>query len=353
MAKKLDLRSKAAPSAQDVSKTTPITGLPLPMGETVNLSPEEREFLEAAGWKDGDPIVDLNEFLAKARQEQTDIVAKMSTSDERLSVPEITSFEDLSDEKQQELIQAFDDLRTKHANAPEAAVVPEGAHPSVAEAIEIASQPSNEGGVEVVDDPSQAVEAPTTESSGWGTELTPDRACPHCGWDTHIKETADISEEDRQSFYMSILGGGRFYKDVNILGQAVTVRLRTITTAEADMALQQTSYDFRDGLIPDQGEFYRVYSNYRLALSIERVSTPAKITDIPVIADIEWDKPEIGEPAQTPIPVLENWLHDNVLTSESLRRIIGMEHQRFQRIVEKLEARVHDPDFWEGIEPSH
>jgi len=149
---------------------------------------------------------------------------------------------------------------------------------------------------------------------------------------------------------MSILGGTRFYKDAQLFGESVTVRYRTLLTEEADLALQQTSYDFRDGTIPDQGEFYRVFSNYRLAMSIESVSTPSIVHAIPTLDEIEWDVPGEGEPAQTAVPVLEKWLHENVLSSESMRRVIGLEHQRFQRLVEMLEARVDDSDFWKGIE---
>jgi hypothetical protein len=70
---------------------------------------------------------------------------------------------------------------------------------------------------------------------------------------------------------------------------------------------------------------------------------------VPAVQDIEWDAPGLEDPAQTALPVLENWLHDNALVSESMRRVVGLEHQRFQRLVEMLEARVDDSDFWKGI----
>ena len=63
MAKKLDLRKKAAPSAQEAA-TAPVHQLPFPPGEKMKLMPEELEFLKGAGWKEGDPVPDLKAFMA-------------------------------------------------------------------------------------------------------------------------------------------------------------------------------------------------------------------------------------------------------------------------------------------------
>jgi hypothetical protein len=348
MAKKLDLRKKAAPSAQEAA-AVPVNQLPFPPGKKMKLMPEEIEFLKSAGWKEGDPVPDLKAFMAAVAEEQAQAVSDLETSGATPTAPETVNFDDLPPEKQEELTQAFEELREAQAAQPVQPVTPEMVAPGVAEAIEVASQ---EGGLDVVDDPSQAIEASPVDADDdpIGIKQKPSNLCSHCGWDTNIKETPDVTNRDKQDFLMSILGGTRFYKDVHLFGDRVTVQYRTLLTEEADIALQQTAYDFRDGKVPDQGEFYRVFTNYRLAMSIEKISTPSAMNLVPVIADIEWDAPAIGEDAQTALPVLETWLHDNVLSSESMRRVVGMEHQRFQRLVEKLEARVDDSDFWKGIE---
>jgi hypothetical protein len=347
MAKKLDLRTKAAPSAQTVAEA-PVNQLPFPPGEKMRLMPEEIDFLKSAGWQEGDPVPDLKAFMASVAKEQAKAVSDLETSGATPSAPEMLNFEDLPPEKQQELTQAFEELReTQEVQPIQAPPAPEMAAPGVAEAIEVASQ---EDGLEVVDDPSQAVEPEVTpEPDPTGVRLPASRSCDHCGWDLNNKLVPVTTNTDKRDFLASILGGTRFYKDVHLFGESVTVRYRTLRTEEADIALQQASFDFRDGKIPDQGEFYRIFTNYRLAMSIEQISTPGAVHIVPAIGDIEWDVPAQGEPAQTAAPALEAWLHANVLASESMRRVVGLEHQRFQRLVEKLEARVDDSDFWKGI----
>lgn len=349
MAKKLDLRKKAAPSAQEVA--APVNKLPLPPGEKMRLMPEELEFLKSAGWQEGDSVPDLKTYLAAVAAEQTKAVTDLTESGAKATAPEMVNFDDLPQERQDELTAAFEELRTNTEAQPAQITPPEIAAPGVAEALEIASQADTDEGVELVDDPAQAPEqpAPPPTSNRLGTKLQTAKECKHCGWDSNNKEVPEPAIQDKRDFLASILGGTRFYKDVNLFGESVTVRYRTLLTEEADLALQQTSYDFRDGLIPDQGEFYRIFTNYRLAMSIEQISTPSLVHDVPAVQDIEWDAPSLGDPAQTALPVLENWLHDNALVSESMRRVVGLEHQRFQRLVEMLEARVDDSDFWKGI----
>ena len=347
MAKKLDLRTKAAPSAQTAAEA-PVNQLPFPPGEKMRLMPEEIEFLKSAGWKEGDPVPDLKAFMAGVAEEQAKAVSDLETSGATPSAPEMLNFEDLPPEKQQELTQAFEELRETQTVQPMEAHAPEMVAPGVAEAIEVATK---EDELEVVDDPAQAVEpAVTPEPDPFGVNQHQSSSCGHCGWDLNNKFVPETTNTDKRDFLASILGGTRFYKDVHLFGESVTVRYRTLRTEEADIALQQTSFDFRDGKVPDQGEFYRIFTNYRLAMSIEQISTPGAVHIVPSIDDIEWDVPAEGEPAQTAVPVLEAWLHANVLASESMRRVVGLEHQRFQRLVEKLEARVDDSDFWKGIE---
>jgi len=345
--KKFDLRQKPAPPVQE-TVVAPVNQLPFPTGEKLKLTPEEVSFLEAAGWKDGDPIPDLKKFLSQVEAEQAQVVSKLETSGIRPTEPQMVNFEDLPEKKQKELTDAFEELRTAQQASAEQPQVSETVSPGVAEAIAVATQDNS---VEVVDDPAQA--APNVDIDPLGVVQRPDPNCSHCGWDISIKETVHITEKDKQTFLASILGGTRFYKDINLFGDTVTVRYRTLTTVEADLALRQCAFDYRDDKLPDQGEFFRVHSNYRLALSIARVSMAVAIHVVPTIDEIEWDEPAEGEDKQTALPVLEKWLHENVLANESMRRVIGIEHQRFQRLVEKLEARVDDSDFWKGAGPKH
>ena len=344
MAKKKHAR-KAAPAAQEVvQESAPVQRLPLPPGEKIILTDAEREFMEKAGWQEGDPIPDLSVFLTAVRSEQEAATAKLAASGTQPPTQTVVDFDGLSEEKQKEIMEAFNQAKTAQEEEP---VVPAGAAPGVAEAIH-AAHSINEG-IEVVDDPSQNIDEDEDEDedeeSVTGVDISEPRTCPHCGWDY-----AEPGDNDKRLFLASVIGGTRFHKDVELFGGAVSVRYRTLTTEESDLALRQTSFDFRDGKVPDQGEVYRVYTNYRMAMAITSITTPSVVHDLPELADIEWDKPPEGEDEQTALPILEARLNDTVLSSESMRRVVGLEHQRFQRLVERLEARVDDPDFWKGTE---
>lgn len=353
--KKLDLRKKnPAPSAEEAApQPTTIQQFPFTPGEKISLTPEERVVLEAAGWKDGDPLPDLTGFMENIAQEQRDVAQDIATSDSQLGVQKFTEFDELPADKQEEIRVALDTMRTQQEQAIELAeAIPDDAAPGVAEAIRVAGD--FDGGIEVVDDPTAVTTppppTPKKEVSSTGAAPQDSGPCDHCGWDSSLTDTTKPTKQDKYDFLASVLGGTRFYKEMDLFGDNVTVVFRTLTTEEADTALQQTSYDHRDGKVPDQGEFFRVYTNYRLAMSIEKLSTPGDAQIVPSIKDVEWDSPLMSEDPQTPLPTLETWLHANVLKSESMRRVVGMEHQRFQRLVEKMEARVDDADFWKGIE---
>jgi hypothetical protein len=353
--KKLDLRKKkpAPPAAEAVPESTPVAQLPFIPGEKISLTSEERVVLESAGWKEGDPLPDLTGFMENIAQEQRDAAEDVATSGApQLDAQKIAEFDDLPADKQDEIRMALDTMRAQQEQAIELAkVVPADAGPGVAEAIKVAGD--FDGGIEVVDDPTAVPTPPPPvekEISNTHSELSDPSPCEHCGWDPSLTDNTKPTKRDKYDFLASVLGGTRFYKELDLFGESVTVVFRTLTTEEADIALQQTSFDHRDGKVPDQGEFFRVYTNYRLAMSIEKLSTPGDAQIVPSIEDVEWDSPLMSEDPQTPLPTLETWINENILKSESMRRVIGMEHQRFQRLVEKMEARVDDADFWKGIE---
>jgi hypothetical protein len=353
--KKLDLRKKspAPPVSEVVPTTAPVQQLPFAPGEKIKLTPEEREVLESAGWVDGDPVPNIATLMDNIAQEQQGVVQELAESGRELPPQKISDFDDLSDEKKAEIRKAMAGMREQQKiNEELSANTPENLAPGVAEALKVATDPSPppfEEGIEVVDDPAEALEVPPTRSASTKFEASAPAPCEHCGWDPDMKVMSNPTKVDKYHFLASVLGGTRFYKELDLFGGQVTVVFRTLTTEEADVALQQTAFDHRDGKVPDQGEFFRVYSNYRLAMSIEKMSTPGSADTIPILADIEWDAPPASEDPQTALPKLEAWLHENVLNSESMRRVVGLEHQRFQRLVENLEARVDDADFWKGI----
>ena len=84
-------------------------------------------------------------------------------------------------------------------------------------------------------------------------------------------------------------------------------------------------------------------------MGVDKIVVQERTHAIPPVDEIEWDKPKAGEPRQTALPTLLNYVGLHILKNESVRRVVGMTHQKFQRLVERMEANVDNSDFWKGI----
>ena len=351
---KLDLRKDrptVPPAAQAIDGAP--GQLPLEPGKPINLPPDLKTFFGKLGWQDGDPVPNLAAVVEEIQQEQTKALDSASASDAPMVQPgETLDFEQLSEEHQERLIAAMKAAKEQSQRLDEQAskLVDTPSGDGINEAIQVAAAADDADEIEVLNVDTEGLDAEDDEKDLRGTDEAGafDPTCPNCGWDTTNHEAIEVLETDKYAFMASVLGESRFYKDIELFGGAVTVRYRTLTTQEADLALEQCSNDYRDGVIEDQNSFFRKHADYRLCMGVDKIVVQERTHAIPPVDEIEWDKPKAGEPRQTALPTLLNYVGLHILKNESVRRVVGMTHQKFQRLVERMEANVDNSDFWKA-----
>lgn len=295
-----------------------------------------------------------------------------------LVVPADVDIKDLPQSKQDELRQmlakAKDDMKiSQAAEAHKAALrkaVPKGADPSIQTAIEeelvreqqraMAAMLNQPSGVTVIDDREEAAAAPppappppvaaAADDSGANSPLT---HCPRCRLDMRLEYTAEPSEDDKQQFLVSVLNGSRFMKRVLLFDGRMYITFRSLTSLESTMVMTQMRYDLLAQKIAGEAEYYAKLMLYRLALSVAEIGeiNGAIHNKVPPIGEIPYTPPAKDEPPETALVPMLTYIDTDVLTQESLRRMVGQHHSQFQRIVEALEAVAGQPDFWKGIAP--
>ncbi len=222
-------------------------------------------------------------------------------------------------------------------------------------------------------------EKPATEEHPTGaTNPLHNQNCPRCKWPVAMPFTIEPTDKDKQAFMAAVLGTNRFEKGYSIMGGNVEVKYRSLTTEEISVLNYQLSADVRNGVIRGDGEYLAWSIEYRFVMGISEVKVGGNIvTKVPAL--IEWSRQhpvklgkeqtppttpmEIensreaflagtagGQHAGTPLPRMRQWLYDDQLTQEPLRRILGEKHREFQRLTEALEAMTAEPSFWKGIE---
>lgn len=180
-----------------------------------------------------------------------------------------------------------------------------------------------------------------------GTE--PQSNCPNCGHQMSKTDVPEVTRDDKLSFLVSVLGQQRWKKEYSLLNGELIATFRTLTTAEADLAFTQAAFDAQNGKIVEEGQYLRTLMDYRLAMSLESLKLKGKTVRVPEMYSDDW-KVDVPPKGSTRLTFILPWFYDNVLTTEQLRRMIGSTMFRFQRLTEKLEARIDDEDFWKATE---
>jgi hypothetical protein len=176
--------------------------------------------------------------------------------------------------------------------------------------------------------------------------------CPHCHWDLKRPDETQPDLSDKRAFLASALAWPprRFAREMSLLDGNVKVGFRSLTSREADAALAQVALDFRAGDVVGDGEWFQRLMDYRMTQSIDYIemSGVGRVYEGQELDDIQYDTD--GKPrGWTALPDLRAYLLAEVLTGESIRRVIGQSFMRFQRLNDKLEANASNQDFWEGI----
>jgi hypothetical protein len=338
----------------------------------------EKEALKQAGWKEGEPVPNLSQTqmaqgiqsrIEKFRTQQDDVgnQTPVPIDTPPVEMPTPVDIGELPPDQQQELraamlqAKAFDAQFKQDEQAERVSTIP-----GMAEAYQVASSPAT---VQITDTPAAAnptttptpggfdpsVEAREVEAAAAAAPKKPtgetgsrlDMTPVHCPQCNHIvtDPVIEFDNIDKLVYVQHIEGAVRFEKEYSLFGGRVIVRYRNLTTVESNLIMDQLDRDVADNKVVSVG-YMRRMEDYRLAAGIAQIRlTGQRQYTLPPVLEVKHKEVEFSS-----LPEIHHWLATEIMTTEHLRRAIGMSWQRFQKVIELLDSRSEDPDFWPPIE---
>lgn len=366
------------------------------LGETF-ITPYIREQLTKLGWKDGDPIpgdfgeqaqrvrerflaerseaswekqpptgykpvkaefvdietlpdeykTELKEYLAGYKQQ----VAEQDAIEARSAQIEAAIPDNVQGQMRQMTRQAMEAQAAAEGGLPTATVVGSAAPGGLADKMErlkAAQAASTAPAAPPAETPADADPSP---SSGLPILNT---ICPRCLYDVTVAFAVEPTEQDKQGYLIATLGIGRFEKMYKLMNNHLHVFFRTLTTVETGKLHEQLSWETRQGRIMGDMEYMGVLMEYRLAMALWKIEVAGNpLKTMPTLEELtqQLGEPKAGDDTNAPtrLPELRDTMHKTLLVQEPMRLMVNQEHRGFQRLVEALEARCSEEDFWKGI----
>lgn len=320
--------------------------------ETPHLSDFTKKTLAQFGWKEGDAIpAELGAFLVKVRESsppspRNDVLIDIANMPAD-AVDKVKDF--LAAAK----VAAKEREQQKESDASIAQLSP------AAQALYRAS--AEEEPPQIIDDREPAAaekpkEAPAPEpAEKAATAPEPETAavppmtilpfCPRCGWDMRQKFEVEITDLDKEDFVACTLGNTRFKRDYSLLGGKLKITFKTVLAEENKMIHRQLVLDQAAKKIVTEAEWFVQMLEYRLALSLDAMTSHENkpLAVVPALGEL----PTAAD--ETPLTTLTNYVNTTYLAHEVTRRLVGTHLRQFQRLVEALEAMALEPSFWNGI----
>jgi hypothetical protein len=335
---------------------------PIPVGQPMvikSLAPGEEEVLEAAGWKDGDPVPDnIAAIAAEAKGEATNVSQlppPVDLTTPPLQMPEETKMEDLPIEEQEKYMSIMQEAlvsakeESDRIETLQSSQV-DGAGEGVNEAIRAALQPTSSAVV---------VEDDTASETYAGTEVRKDAqnedngsvdTCPRCAWRLDVEDVIAPTQQDKSDFLQSILGLQPFYKSYALFGDNLHVTVRSLQPSELDACFRQLFMDTKNEKILTAVDEAETLARYRTCLQVCKLAGGQVNFEFPKdIADWRLSADE----KETPLPAIWEDYNGKVNKSEILHRSIMSVVGEFNQLVAKLEVNSRNPDFWKAIDTSH
>lgn len=337
-------------------------GPPMKRGQTYSVTEGTNRQLMLIGVKPGEqPPPNLAEKIEQVRKRfDVDYAAAKAEIDrvgktERLAKPAMKDLSELPPEAIEELTAFVEEFR----QSPQASTEPFQVHDqsvlaAIAQTQAIVNRQQAEATEVLIEndapEPAASQETPPAAPVVETAAPLPVTHCPRCSWDMSITFSAEPTTEDIQNFVISILGNSRFIKNVPLMDGKMSVSYRTLTAKESRMILQQLRYDTLAGRVATEAEWLVAMLEYRLVCGLAALydETGASIVEVP--PSEEWSFTVADPTKETLLVPMCNWFNEEGITNESLRRIVGTHHRQFQRIVETLESRTAEPNFWRGID---
>jgi hypothetical protein len=356
--------------------------LPMRPGEVI-LTDGEKKKLAAFGWKEGDPLPgNIAMLVSKAQKEVEDDIrtAKPFKDKPIFKAPEPVDISTLSKEKQNELskyLQQFKEMAPQIEAAARSQEHMATLPPNIQKAIRDAS------GVEVVDSrqsenpaadlqrrineaegrvastqekelADEVEEKPVFSDSETGLNSAHDK-CPRCNWTVSAKMRLP-SRDDALLYVAAMLGDRRFEKEYSLYGGKLTVRFRQLSSSLSDRIFHQVAHEIRKGEVTDDG--YTQLMRYRMILCLSTISIgsqePLNIADA-IDAHLEDEENRKREFPDTynkydALPVFVSSLQKIApLNNLSVWRACRETFTEFNDILDELDSRADNPDFWKAI----
>lgn len=177
--------------------------------------------------------------------------------------------------------------------------------------------------------------------------------CQHCGWDLKKNDLVPVTEDDKQDFVQSILGGIRFKKIYSLFDDKYKITFRALTSKESDMAYRQIvidgQKDFQVRTLGGTDFYWRNLQAYRMVMSLESIeSVQYGRIEVPTIEEADING-VAGRPLQDKMVPFLNYILDTYLPLESTRSVVGHAYFEFQSLCDKLQVMAESPTFWKAI----
>lgn len=178
--------------------------------------------------------------------------------------------------------------------------------------------------------------------------------CQHCGWDLKKNDLVTVTEDDKQDFVQSILGGIRFKKIYSLFDDKYKITFRALTSKESDIAYRQIvidgQKDFQGRVLGGTDFYWRNLQAYRMVMSLESIeSIQYGRIEVPTIDEADIDG-TAGKHLQEKLVPFLNYILDTYLPLESIRSVVGHAYFEFQSLCDKLQVMAESPTFWKAIE---
>jgi len=189
----------------------------------------------------------------------------------------------------------------------------------------------------------------------------PIAVCPRCAWDLKTPVGPEPEYFDKLKFVTTMLANKPFQKQYELFNGELLVTFRSLRPKEIDACYGHIIYDMNEGKIKFQGDIYEMVNRYRFYLQLVELRTktgegmsfefPEGFTpSTNPKATSFWELPENLPENSKGLDIVEEYVTTEVLTTESLHRVVGATCRDFNRLVAQLEAMVDNANFWKPTE---
>jgi hypothetical protein len=189
----------------------------------------------------------------------------------------------------------------------------------------------------------------------------PIAVCPRCAWDLKTPVGPEPEYFDKLKFVTMMLANKPFQKHYELFNGELLVTFRSLRPKEIDACYSHIIYDMNEGKIKFQGDIYEMVNRYRFYLQLVELRTktgegmsfefPEGFTPrTNPKATSFWELPENLPENSKGLDIVEEYVTTEVLTTESLHRVVGATCRDFNRLVAQLEAMVDNANFWKPTE---